>query len=275
MRVSQSALKAFASCPLRYRYERIDGLPREQSGALTFGSLIHECVQLMEETGDLAAAKKLFKTVWAEPEAHDPSWKIDYYVRGTSWKKYNLSGPKILANWFSVFQWDSDVVLAREYPFQVPIGSKGNELSGIIDRLCLRYMPKVNRQVVIASDLKTQRKTPTLEAIQEDIQFSSFCFGTTVRSFWDDIPNGPELFEKLIDAPRRGEWIHLVDVKRMDAGPRTERHYRRLEMAVDAMAASVEARIFVPNISAETCVWCSWRKNCGMPERGETDEEGK
>ena len=275
MQVRQSALKSFASCPLRYRYEHIDRLPREQSGALTFGSIMHECLQYLEETGDLDGAIKMFRKYWKDPQAHNPEWEIDYYVRGTDWRKYNLSGAKILRDWYSVFEWNTDLVLAREYQFTVPIGSKGNELTGTIDRLCLRYMPKINKQVVLISDFKSGRKAPTKEALAEDIQFSAYCYATTVRSFWDGLPNGSDLYDRLVGSRRWGEWIHLVDVHRIDAGERTERHYRRLEIAVDAMAASIEAEIFVPNISGETCVWCQWRRNCGLPELGGTKGNGR
>lgn len=269
MDVRQSHLKAWAGCPVRFKYENVDLLPRLQSAALTFGSLMHECVQILEETQSPEAATAHFQAIWPEPEAYNPEWKIDYYLRATSFRKYKERGPKIISNWWSIYQWNSDVILAREYQFRVPIGTNGNFLTGTIDRLGLRHMPRVGAQVVLLSDLKTTRTAPTLEALSEDLQFSAYAYATTHPAFWDGIPNGAALAAQLMDAPRWGEWIHLVDVKRLDAGERTDRHYTRLAMAVDALAASIEAGIYVPNISGQTCVWCDWRTNCGLPERAE------
>ena len=66
--------------------------------------------------------------------------------------------------------------------------------------------------------------------------------------------------------PRHGEWVALNGPKRMDAGERTQRHYNRLAYAVDAIAESVAQRIFPPNISGEACLYCDYRKPCGLPE---------
>lgn len=267
MLVSQSALKAFAACPVRYRYEKVDRLPRQQSGSLSFGSVIHECVRILEETSDVALACSMFEELWADPTKLEAQLKVDYYVRGTSWKKYNEIGPTLIENWARVLEWDNDTVLIREHPFCVPIGENGNFLTGRIDRLSLRHSPATGGLVVVLGDWKTTRKAPTRAALAEDLQFSAYAFASEHPSFWEDIPDGTDWFTKLAQAPRMGEWVHLVDGKRMDAGERGERHYNRLAMAVDAMAASISAGIFVPNISGSTCEWCDWRALCGLPER--------
>jgi hypothetical protein len=44
-------------------------------------------------------------------------------------------------------------------------------------------------------------------------------------------------------------------------------------MAVDAMAESVAMRIFVPNISGESCRYCEFRAVCGLPQLDENGQE--
>lgn len=119
----------------------------------------------------------------------------------------------------------------------------------------------------------SNRKTPTYDYLAEDIQFSSYAFATLHPSFWAAIPGGMEIFERVKNFPRFGEWVQLTGPKRMDAGERTQRHYNRLIMAVNAIAKSIEADIFVPTISGETCRWCSHRKPCGLPELDENGRE--
>jgi len=278
VRVRQSDLKTWAKCPLMYKYQYIDVVPRLQSGALTYGSIIHECVMWMELNQDLETAIKRFHYYWDDPTRLGPEYRIDYYVRGTNWRKYHEDGPKVLSNWWAIIQWDSALVLGREFTFDVPIGD-GHELHGTIDKLEISYYGKLDTYAVKISDYKTNKKTPTYGYLEEDLQFSAYGYATTLLTFWEQLcaANGwpPEqavvLFEKYKDLPRRGEWVALTEPKRMDAGERTERHYNRLVMAINALGLSVAMRIFVPNISGESCLYCDFREHCGMPPREEED----
>lgn len=269
MIIRQSTLKTWQKCPLIIHWER-QGLPRLQSGSLTFGSIIHDCVLWLEVNQDLDGAIQRFHEFWAYPERLDPEYSIDYYVRGTSWTKFLEKGPYILTKWWDIIQWETDLVLGREYGFNVPIGN-GHTLHGTIDKLTIRWHAATEQWIVLISDYKTNNKVPTYAYLEEDLQFSAYGYATLQPEFWVDMfPGNPgkglELFERYRDYPRMGEWVALTDSKRMDAGIREERHYNRLIMAVDAMADSIDLGIYVPNISGETCRFCDFRKSCGLPE---------
>lgn len=264
-------LKTWMKCPLLFKWENIDGLAREQSGSLTFGSIIHDCVLWMEVNQDLDGAIQRFQEYWAAPALFGPEYPIDYYVRGTNWKKFRDEGPRILTGWWQVISWDAALTLAREHSFEVPIGKNGHTLIGTVDKLEVKYRSDVGGEVVVLSDYKTNKKTPTYDYLAEDLQFSAYGYATTQPEFWTGIPNGAALFEQYRDLPRYGEWVQLTGPRRMDAGVREQRHYNRVAMAVDALADSVAMEIFVPNISGETCRFCEYRKPCGLPL---LDEEG-
>lgn len=273
MIVRQSMLKHWMDCPLKVRYEQIDKLPREQSGSLIFGSIVHDCVLFLEETGDLDAAIARFKNFWVNPHQLDPEYQVDYYVRGTNWRKFMEKGEELLRRWWQIIQWETDLVLAREYTFNVPIGN-GHTLHGTIDKLVVRYRAATDEWVLLISDYKTNNKVPTYGYLEEDLQFSAYGYASLQPEFWANLPGGRgmELMEQYKDYPRYGEWVQLVGAKRMDAGIRTERHYNRLIMAVNGMADSIAMRIFVPNISGESCRYCDFRKQCGLPELMDTDD---
>lgn len=263
MIIRQSDIKTWARCPLLYRYRNIDHYPSEQSGSSIFGSVIHDVVLFLETTQDIEAAVQRFKTLWSEPHRLDPTYQVDYYERGRSWRKFLEKGEEILRNWWSVISWETDLVLAREYTFDVPIGD-GHTLHGTVDKLTVRYHAKTDEWIVLISDYKTNARLPTYGYLEEDIQFSAYAYASLQEEFWKNLP--PGLWEKYRDLPRRGEWVALVEGKRMDAGPRTQRHFNRLEIAVNAIAESVAMRIFVPNISGENCRYCEFRQQCGLPE---------
>lgn len=269
MIIRQSTLKTWNSCPLKVRWA-MQGLYREQSGSSIFGSVVHDCVLYLETTGDLEGAVERFKKFWTMPELLDPTYRVDYYVRGTNWRKFLERGEEVLRRWWTIIQWETDLVLGREYSFDVPIGN-GHTLHGTIDKLTVRWSPKDDSWVVLISDYKTAAKTPTYAYLEEDLQFSAYGYATLQPEFWEamfpgDPAKGLALYEKYKDLPRRGEWVQLVESKRMDAGLREQRHYNRLIMAVNNMADSIDMGIFVPSISGESCRYCEFRKQCGLPE---------
>lgn len=270
-KVRQSDLSTWAKCPLQYKYKHIDMLPREQSASLTFGSIIHDIVMELELRQDVEWAVQEFHRRWLDPEGTmGPEYRISYYVKGTNWKKYASEGPKMIRDWWGIIRWDSDVTLAREYHFEVPIGN-GHILEGTIDKLVIRQVPRLNTNVVLISDYKTNSKTPTYEWLEDNLQFTAYAYATTKDEFWDGLPGGKQMQSMVADLPRWGEWVALKGPKRLDAGERTQVQYNRLTMAVNALAESVAMRIFVPNISGENCRYCEFRAQCGLREIPETE----
>lgn len=263
MIVRQSSIKQWQECPQKWAFQHIEGLPREQSGSVVFGSIIHDCVLFLETSQDVEATVTRFRQFWGDPSSLDPEYKIDYYVRGTNWKKFLDKGEDIIRRWWAIIQWDSDLTLAREYHFQVPIGN-GHTLEGTLDKLAVRYNPKLGREILLISDYKTNSKTPVYDYLAEDLQFSAYAYATTRPEFWANLSAG--LYNQYINHERHGEWVHLVTPRRMDAGIREQRHYNRLHMQVNAMAEAIAMRIFTLNISGGSCRYCDFRKPCGLPE---------
>lgn len=275
MLVRQSTIKLFMECALKYKFQHEDGVEREQSSALSFGSVLHEAVLVMEVQGSLIAGIARFDEMWDDLAKF--GYAYDYLMPRNSHQGYQDMGHKILRDWWQIIQWESDVVLAREYNFTVPIGS--HELTGTVDKLALRPLKGAKGFGVLVSDYKTSAKQPTRDYLRHDVQFHSYCYATTQPEFWVNLPpvtladgstiTGPELFKKYIDAPRLGEWVHLRTPRRIDAGERTSVHYNRLKYAIDQIEASVATGIFVPDISGASCEYCEFRKRCGLPSREE------
>lgn len=277
MIIRQSAIKTWQECPTKYKFAIIDGLPREQSGSLTYGSVIHDCVLFLEETHDLAAATQRFIDFWNDPTLLDPTYTPSYYVKGTNWKKFRDQGVQTLKNWWNIIEWDSDLTLGREYYFEVPIGN-GHVLQGTVDKVLIRWSSKLNQHILVISDYKTNKKVPTYGYLEEDLQFSAYCYASLQPEFWvgmntvSDPERGKKLYEMYRDLPRYGEWVQLESSRRMEAGERTQRHYNRLAAHVNAQAEAIAHNIFTLNISGETCRYCDFRKPCGLPEIEEEEQ---
>lgn len=153
MDVRQSDLKAWARCPLLYRWQNIEMLPRQQGGSAIFGSVIHHCVLYLETEHDLEGAVDWFKRLWRQPDLLDPTYQVDYYERGRSWTRFLEKGEDILRRWWNIIQWETDLVLAREYGFAVPIGN-GHMLNGTLDKITIRWRAATEEWIVLISDYK-------------------------------------------------------------------------------------------------------------------------
>lgn len=267
MIIRQSTIKQFMDCSLRYKFAA-EGAVREQSSALSFGTVIHEAVLFMETapSNNLAVGIAKFDSMWDNLDAHDLAY--DYLIPRNSHDGYRDMGHKILRDWWALIQWESDVVMGREFQFTVPIGS--NTLTGTVDKWGLRPL-KGGGFGVLVSDYKTSAKQPTRDYLQHDVQFHAYCYATTQPEFWANVPDGEKLYQLYKDAPRIGEWVHLRTPKRIDAGFREEYHYNRLKYAIEQIELSVATGIFVPDISGSSCEFCEFRKRCGLPSR---EQEG-
>jgi hypothetical protein len=289
MLIRQSTIKQFMQCSLKYKFSHEDGVLREQASAMSFGTVIHDAVLVMEVQQSLAAGVARFEELWdnlgrynqsCQPAvAGEVTLEYDYLLPRNTHLGYREMGQKILRDWWQLIQWESDVVLAREYTFTVPIGS--HELNGTVDKLALRPLKGAKGFGVLVSDYKTSAKQPTRDYLQHDVQFHAYCYATTRPEFWVNLPpvtladgstiTGPELFVKYVDAPRLSEWVQLRVPRRIDAGERTDVHYNRLKYAIDQIELSVATGIFVPDISGTNCEFCEFRKRCGLPSR---EQEG-
>jgi len=264
MQFRQSTIKLFTECSLRYRFQD-QGAPREQSSAMSFGTAIHDAVMQMELAYDPQVGIDRFTAIWQHLADFDLDY--DYLIPRYDHSTYTDLGYRILRDWWSLIQWDTDIVLAREYQFEVPIGD-GSTLAGTADKVCLRTQKDGSYSVLI-SDYKTGSKQPTRDYLAHDVQFSAYCYATTQQEFWANIPDGPRLFTELANAPREGEWVQLRAPKRITAGQRTQMHYNRLRYACDQIEQSIALGIFVPDLSGEKCEFCEFRKVCGLPSRAE------
>lgn len=261
MIVRQSMLKTWQSCPEKVRFE-LEGHPRKQSCALTFGSVIHAAVEVLEARG-LQEALTYFEWAWNSPEQIDPTYKIDYYLNGRTWLKYRTNGRRILSEWAALYAWNTDVVLAREHFFEVPIGD-GHTLRGTADKVSIRN--GVDGPELVVGDYKTNATEPTYEWLEDDLQFTAYCWASTRPEFWATFSDGQERWLRYQDLPRRGEWVQLTAPKVKSAGLRGPQQYNRLIRAVNQLARSVESGIYVPTLSGASCKWCDFREMCGLPD---------
>ena len=88
---------------------------------------------------------------------------------------------------------------------------------------------------------------------------TAYLYASFQPEFWEF---KPELYEELLDYPRRAIWYHMEKVKEIDAGPRDEGDFNRMYTVAEMAAKAVEAGIYMPDVSGANCHWCSFTEEC-------------
>lgn len=262
MKLRQSDIKKFTECPLKYKWATVDQLPREQSSALSWGTAMHDAVYVMETKNDPQAGLDRFTEVWNDLGAHGLTY--DFLLPRNTHERYYSEGVRILKELWLLYEWDTDVVMGRELPFEVPLGDD-HTLTGTIDKLAIRTL-RGGEQVILLSDYKTNAKLPTRSYLRHDVQFTAYAYATTQFEFWQALGH-PQLHYQLIDLRRVGEWVHLRGPQKIDAGERGPQDYERLRMVADGMERTIAFGAYIPTLTGTSCEFCEYRVNCGLPPK--------
>lgn len=246
------------TCPLQAKFKYLDKLPSRQSAAASYGSCVHHALNIYNQTNDLDKALLAFIENWEHPE------KLgvvpEDWPKGSSFGGYRQRGIDTLRGYAEHLRWDDRTVLATEHEFLVPFGEF--ELYGFIDLVELR-----GDELNIV-DYKTNRRQPNLQALQQNIQFTTYTYAAMQPEFWEGTAETPPVHNisppDLEGLRVRAIWYHLEKNKEIYAGPRGDQDFMRLYRACLEIKKALANDVFVPNISGDSCVWCSYTEPCGV-----------
>ena len=145
---SFSQLSAFQKCPLQYKFSFILRLPREGKPAFSFGSTIHNTLQIfvkqwMADRGVMQtnlfndkknkSEKKEVLSLKDLLKIYQKSWNEDWYDSEEQRKEYQNKGKKILKIFYEDFVKNSPEVISVEQGFAFKLGEYW--IKGKIDRI--------------------------------------------------------------------------------------------------------------------------------------------
>ncbi len=256
MRFSASMIKTWMDCPQQAKFKSVLKLPEARHAKTSYGTCVHDALELYNNSGNVEAAVARFKDTWEDPSILRA--EVDIWPQNTSWGELRERGIKSILKYHEDNKWATRTIVANEHKFLVPFGE--HTLSGFVDNIEITGSG-ANKTLEII-DFKTSSYTPSHLELRMNIQFTIYMYASYQPEFWADIPNGMELFEKLKDAPRRGTWYSLWNHKRTDVGPRNELDMERLYRAMVEIERALKHEVFVPNIKGDSCMWCSYTNLC-------------
>lgn len=254
MRISYSSLETYKNCPLKYKFQEIDKIRVPKNIEALFGSAMHSSLKYMFERSPLYPTIDqiidFFRNVW-ENKTSAFSMEED----GEKIKAYYDEGILILKKFYKDNPpWNFNVV-DSESRFQAEIeDEKSGEkhiLAGIIDRIDKDRDDKVYEII----DYKTQKRMPSKDAIDQDLQMSIYHLGLMKR--WPHL--SPANIKLSFYFLKHGEKISTS---------RSEEQLEKTKKAIIKTINEIEKRkadnYDFPPFPSALCDWCGYKQMCPM-----------
>jgi putative RecB family exonuclease len=248
--ISYSAISTYRSCPLKYKFRYIDGLPSETIPAsLVFGTAIHAAIEeyfMAKLSGDSPVTREKMLEVYHASWATNDQSSLQLGKSETVESLEALASRMIDTFLASSLTKLEGRILGVEETLRGPLLEGVPDLLGVVDLL----IESENTLSVI--DFKTSRSTWTLDqAIDSSEQLLLYC----------------DLVGRLM--PEKNLRLRFAvltktkvpEVQQIDL-PFSQERLDRTKKSIGVIWKAIESGNFYPNPSVMQCTGCGYRKEC-------------
>jgi DNA helicase-2/ATP-dependent DNA helicase PcrA len=237
--LSASDLDLYLTCPLKYKFRRVFGIPQEPTINQRFGILIHNVLERFHKEGDDQGSEEglrrlmgLFETGWRRTGFGSSDDELQFRDRARE---------AMRLYWERERESDGEPVwLERKFDFR--IGE--HHVRGRVDRV--DRLPDGSHELI---DYKTgERKSEA--ALESDLQLSLYRLAAS--EVWD------------LDA-NTGSYYYVLDADKV-AAPVQPDDAERVERTVFQVGEGVLGQDFEPRPSPTVCSWCDYKLICPAAE---------
>jgi putative RecB family exonuclease len=248
--ISWSAISTFRTCPLKYKFRYIDGLPEESvSSALIFGTGIHTAVEQHYQAllagdpkPDLDALLFAYRSAWLP---HDPD-AIQFGSKETRESLDDLAARMLTAFLNSPAASVQGRVLGVEEEIRGMLVEGMPDLYGRVDLLT------EDSDSLVVTDIKTSRGKWSQEQVEDSGE--QLLLYSHLAS---EISPGKKIATRFLVLTKTRE-------------PQIEEHVRELEpgnvkrtlVGVERVWRAIESGVFYPAPSTMNCSCCGYRAAC-------------
>jgi putative RecB family exonuclease len=248
--ISWSALSTFRTCPLKYKFRYVDGLPEESvSSALVFGTGIHSAVEQHYQAilsgdpkPDLDALLFAYRSAWLP---HDP----DAIQFGSTETRASLDA--LAARMLTAFL-SSPAASVRGRVLGVEEEIRGVLVEGVPDLYGRVDLLTEDSDSLVITDIKTSRGKWSAEQVEDSGE--QLLLYSHLAS---EISPGKKIVTRFLVLTKTKE-------------PVVEEHVREVEPAavkrtlagVERVWRAIESGVFYPAPSTVACAGCGYRSAC-------------
>lgn len=248
--VSWSALSTFRTCPLKYRFRYIDGLPEESvSSALVFGTGIHSAVEQHYQAilsgdpkPDLDALLFAYRSAWL---LHEP----DAIQFGSTETRASLDAlaSKMLAAFLA-----SPAASVQGRVLGVEEEIRGMLVEGVPDLFGRVDLLTEDDDRLVVTDIKTSRGKWSAEQVEDSGE--QLLLYSHLAS---EISPGKKLASRFLVLTKTKEPVIEEHIR--EAHPAA---VKRTLAGVDRVWRAIESGVFYPAPSTMNCASCGYRAAC-------------
>ena len=248
--VSWSAISTFRTCPLKYKFRYIDGLPEESmSAALVFGTGIHSAVEQHYQATlsgdpkpDLGALLFAYRSAWLP---HDPD-AIQFGSTETRSSLDALAGKMLTAFLSSPAASVQGRVLGVEEEIRGMLVEGVPDLYGRVDLLT------EDSDSLVITDIKTSRGKWSQEQV-EDSREQLLLYSHLAS----EISPGKKITTRFLVLTKTREPVIEEHVREVEPG-----NVKRTLAGVERVWRAIESGVFYPAPSVMACSGCGYREAC-------------
>ena len=248
--VSWSAISTFRTCPLKYKFRYIDGLPEESvSAALVFGSGIHSAVEQHfqailsgDPKPDLDALLFAYRSAWLP---HEPD-AIQFGSTETRASLDALAGKMLTAFMNSPAASVQGRVLGVEEEIRGMLVEGVPDLYGRVDLLT------EDSDSLVVTDIKTSRGKWSQEQVEDSGE--QLLLYSHLAS---EISPGKKITTRFLVLTKAKEPVIEEHVREVEPVA-----VRRTLASVERVWRAIESGVFYPAPSTMSCSGCGYRAAC-------------
>ena len=248
--VSWSALSTFRTCPLKYRFRYVDGLPEESvSSALVFGTGIHSAVEQHfqailsgDPKPDLDALMFAYRSAWL-PHAPDA---ISF---GSTETRASLDA--LAARMLTAFL-NSPAASVQGWVLGVEEEVCGMLVEGVPDLYGRLDLLTEDADTLVVTDIKTSRGKWSPEQVEDSGE--QLLLYSHLAS---EIAPGKKIATRFLVLTKTKEPVVQEHVREVEPAA-----VNRTLAGVERVWRAIESGVFYPAPSTVTCTSCGYRAAC-------------
>jgi putative RecB family exonuclease len=248
--ISWSAISTFRTCPLRYKFRYIDGLPEESvSSALVFGSGIHTAVEQHYQAQlagdpkpDLDALLFAYRSAWLP---HEP----DAIQFGSTETRASLDA--LAARMLTAFL-NSPAASVQGRVLGVEEEIRGMLVEGVPDLYGRVDLLTEDSDSLVVTDIKTSRGKWSAEQVEDSGE--QLLLYSHLAS---EISPGKKIATRFLVLTKTKEPVVEEHVREVET-----RAVKRTLAGVGRVWRAIESSVFYPAPSVMSCSSCGYRTAC-------------
>ncbi len=236
---SASSLGCYDTCPLKFRFQHLLGIPTPPKTFFGLGTAVHSAVELLSKDRQKGIERDRDEAIALLKASWDASAYTSKKHEAEDWAKALLQ----LDNYFGWEAANGNTVVDVERRFSFPF--EGRLMRGMIDRVERR---PDGRLVVVDFKTGSTSSAPSKNKVGDEIQLNLYALA---------------IFEEFGELPAAAAYLYLKETKYIPYVP-TETTIGAFRERLSGLIGNVLAGEF-PSRQSYDCKWCDYQEIC---ERG-------